>query len=424
MDNNMELKTATTTNSLYKNKNFILLFLGKLVSQVGDVIYNMAIGWYILTITQSAIQMSFYMAFGTIVYVLCGPFGGVIADRLNRKWLMVWMDIIRGATVAIIGFIMFLGFESIWFLYIASFILSICGAIFVPSSNALVPNIVEDEHLTKANSMAGSVNSISNIVGLVAGGALYALVGIKVIFILNAVSYILSGISEIFINYKNNIAFDEKEKRHFIRELIDTYKYIKSERGLFIIIWLGTLINFIIVPLFAVFMPYIYNQILKTSALEYSYVGSAESIGFIIGAIIISAIPQRDKINGYLKMGMVAFSLLIFNIYVFINFYTKGMIPTKGIIISFTVISLLLGTFSSIINIPLGVLMQRKIPNELLGKASSLLNTLVMAAMPIGMVVGGTLADLFPINILILCIAIVISIVTLYIFFQRDVAQV
>lgn len=424
MDNNMELKTATTTNSLFKNKNFVLLFLGKLVSQVGDVIYNMAIGWYILTITQSAIQMSFYMAFGTIVYVLCGPFGGVIADRLNRKWLMVWMDIIRGVTVAIIGFFMFLGFESIWFLYIASFVLSICGAIFVPSSNALVPNIVEDEHLTKANSMAGSVNSISNIVGLVVGGALYALVGIKVIFILNAVSYILSGISEIFIDYKNNIAIDEKEKRHFIRELIDTYKYIKSERGLFIIIWLGTLINFILVPLFAVFMPYIYNQILKTSALEYSYVGAAESVGFIIGAIIISALPQRDKINGYLKMGMVAFSLLIFNIYVFINFYTKGMIPTRGIVISFTVISLLLGTFSSIINIPLGVLMQRKIPNELLGKASSLLNTLVMAAMPIGMVVGGTLADLFPMNILVLCIAIVISIVTLYIFFQRDVAQV
>jgi len=422
MDNNMELKT--TTNSLFKNKNFVLLFLGKLVSQVGDVIYNMAIGWYILTITQSAIQMSFYMAFGTIVYVLCGPFGGVIADRIDRKWLMVWMDIIRGITVAIIGFIMFFGFESIWLLYIASFILSICGAIFVPSSNALVPNIVEEEHLTKANSMAGSVNSISNIVGLITGGALYGLLGIKFIFILNAVSYILSGISEIFINYKNNIANDEQQKRHFIKELIDTYKYIRSERGLFIIIWLGTLINFILVPLFAVFMPYIFNQILKTSALEYSYVGAAESIGFIIGAILISALPQRDKINVYLKTGMVAFSLLIFSIYLFINFYTKAMIPTRGVIISFTVISLLLGTFSSIINIPLGVLMQRKIPNELLGKASSLLNTLVMAAMPIGMVVGGTLADLFPMNILVLCTAIVISLVTIYMFFQRDVAKV
>lgn len=424
MDNNMELKTTTTTNSLYKNKNFILLFLGKLVSQVGDVIYNMAIGWYILTITQSAIQMSFYMAFGTIVYVLCGPFGGVIADRLNRKWLMVWMDIIRGVTVAIIGLIMFLGIESIWLLYIASFVLSICGAIFVPSSNALVPNIVDEEHLIKANSMAGSVNSISNIVGLVVGGALYAFLGIKFIFILNSVSYILSGISEIFIEYKHNIVINHQERRHFVRELVDTYKYLKSERGLFIIMWLGTLFNFILVPLFAVFMPYIYNQILKTSALEYSYVGAAESIGFIIGAIIISSLPQRDKVSGYLKIGMVAFSLLIFNIYLFMNFYIKNIIPIRGVIISFTVISLLLGTFSSIINIPLGVLIQRKIPNELLGKASSLLNTLLMAAMPIGMVVGGTLADLFPMNILVFSIAIIVAILTVYIFFQRDLAQV
>ncbi|CDF58420.1 MFS transporter [Thermobrachium celere] len=423
MNGEMELNNVKKINSIFSNRSFMLLFLGKLVSQLGDVIYNMAIGWYILTITKSATQMSFYMAFGTIIYVVMSPFGGVIADRYNRKQLMVWMDIIRGFAVATIGILMFFKIESIWFLYISSFILSICGAIFVPASNSLVPSIVEDEHLTKANSLTSSVNSLSNIFGIIAGGILYAILGIKFIFLLNAVSYILSGISEMFIEYNDQIKIN-KEEKHFIKDLLDTFRYIKKQKPVFIVMIAATLINFILVPVFAVYLPYIFNQIVKTSALEYSYVGAAESVGFLLGAVIISSIPQRDKINGYLKIGMAVYCLSIFVAYIVVSSYVKAYIVSGMLVIIFIVIALMLGVFSSIMNIPFGVFIQRKIPNEFLGRVSAMLNTLSMAATPLGMLFGGTLADLLPMTLLLLGTFVVLTALTTSLFFIKQIESI
>ncbi|WDC84246.1 MFS transporter [Caloramator sp. mosi_1] len=417
MEREIEINNAKRVNSIFSNKNFMLLFWGKLVSQLGDVIYNMAIGWYILTITKSATQMSFYMAFGTVVYVVLSPFGGVVADRYNRKYLIVLMDIIRGVAVATIGMLMFFNIKSISLLYISSFILSVCGAIFVPASNSIVPNIVEEEHLTKANSMTSSINSLSNIFGLVAGGVLYALLGIKFIFLLNAVSYILSGISRMFIDYENKIDINEEKEKRFIKELLETFIYIKHQRPVFVVILMATLLNFILVPVFAVYLPYIFNQIVKTSALEYSYVGASESIGFLLGAIIISALPQRDKINIYLKIGIIVYSVLVFLAYLGVNSYINGYISSQVFVIIFVLMALVLGTFSSIINIPFGVFIQRKIPNELLGRVSAMLGTLSMAAMPLGMLLGGVLTDLLPMNILLLITSIILAIISISGFF-------
>lgn len=153
------LSENVNTKSVFKNVNFMYLFIGTFVSQLGDVIYNMAISWYLLSVTKSAIIMSTYMAVGTIIYVIMGPIGGVIADRYNRKILIVMMDICRGFVIALIGILMYFNLYSIWLFYAATVILSICAVIYVPSSNALIPLIVNDENLTKANSLNSSIQA-------------------------------------------------------------------------------------------------------------------------------------------------------------------------------------------------------------------------------------------------------------------------
>jgi MFS family permease len=228
----------------------------------------------------------------------------------------------------------------------------------------------------------------------------------------------------MFIEYKNKINIDRGEEKHFIRELLDTFKYIKNQRPVFIVMMAATLINFILVPVFAVYLPYIFNQIAKTSALEYSYVGATESVGFLLGAAIISSIPQRDKINGYLKIGMIVYCLLIFVAYLVVNSFIKGYIVAKVLVTIFVITALMLGVFSSIMNIPFGVFIQRKIPNELLGRVSAMLNTLSMAAMPLGMLFGGALADIIPMNLLLLATSIVLAGLTVSLFFIKEVNSI
>lgn len=425
MEKSMGLVEIEKKKSVFKNKDFLLLFFGKLVSQLGDSIFGMAIGWFILTITSSAVQMSAYMAMGTVVYVIMGPIGGVIADKIDRKKLVILMDIIRGVTVAAIGLLMYFNFKSIWLLYIASVILSICGAIFVPASNALIPNIVNTEDLTKANSVSSMINGISGIVGLIAGGILYAVLGIKAIFLLNAVSYIICGILEMFITVKPmQKAVSTENKTHLIKELIDSYKYIKSLKGLFILMWLGTLINFILVPLPAIFMPYIFNQILKASPQQYSYVGAASAIGFILGGVLLSMLPQKDKISIYLRSGMGVNCVLVLFIYFALQGYYKSFLTTGMLILALIIIYGLTGIANTFINVPLGVVMQKSIPNEMLGKTSALSNTLIMCSIPLAMMAGGIVTDILPMQYIILIIFIVLTSTTIYLCTQKDIREI
>lgn len=414
--------------SIFRNKNFMLLFTGKLVSQFGDVIYNMAIGWYILTITSSAVQMSIYMAIGTVVYIAIGPFGGVIADRFDRKSIIIWMDIIRGIAVAVTGILMYFNVTSIYIFYVASTILSICGAVFVPASNAMIPGIVEESQLTKANSLGSSVGSVSGIVGTITGGILYALLGIKIIFILNAVSYIICGVLEVFIKIPAKdkaINEDNAEiNRNIFKELSSTYRYMKEQRGMFILMWFSTIINLLAAPLIAVFVPYIFNQILRVSTEQYSYVGAASAVGMLIGAGILTFLPQREKISSYVRFSLTTFSVLFISMFVIMAGYSKGLVQSYLVVILFTIIFLIFGIASALLNIPTGVFIQRVVPNEMLGRVSSLVNTLVMAAMPLGMLIGGAAADVMPMNILLFTVSIVFCVITLYLSYQKDIRKI
>ncbi|PRR81180.1 hypothetical protein [Clostridium vincentii] len=98
--------------------------------------------------------------------------------------------------------------------------------------------------------------------------------------------------------------------------------------------WIYTLINFITVPLFAVFLPYIFNQIIKTSTIQYSYIGASTAIGFLIGAAILSLMPEKDKSNLYIRVSMIAFCTLVLSMYIVFKGYESSFILKNGFVIS------------------------------------------------------------------------------------------
>jgi MFS family permease len=112
----------------FTNRNFALLFLGGLVSRLGDSFYNFAISWYILSLTGSPVQAGYYMAFGAVIYLILSPFGGAIVDRLDKIKVIYLTDFVRGISVLVAGLMIFSGVEQstqLIILYITSFIISI-----------------------------------------------------------------------------------------------------------------------------------------------------------------------------------------------------------------------------------------------------------------------------------------------------------
>ena len=161
--------------SVLRNRNFLLLFSGKIISQLGDQVYAFALSWYILDLTKSSLQMAIFLIVDTLVVAIVSPFGGIVADRLNRKRILVWMDVMRGIVVLLSAFLLYSHILQIWMIYVSAVFLGFCGSLFSPAAGAIIPNIVEDKQLTQAVSLNNFTGSFCAASGLLVSGMLYNL---------------------------------------------------------------------------------------------------------------------------------------------------------------------------------------------------------------------------------------------------------
>ncbi|SCY60907.1 Predicted arabinose efflux permease, MFS family [Alkaliphilus peptidifermentans DSM 18978] len=433
METTMKMIELENPQNLFKNRNFMLLFIGKLVSQLGDAIYTLAITWFILNLTGTGVLMSLYLAIGMVTLIIMGPIGGVLADRWDRRRVIYGMDLIRGIAVAIAGVFFYLQVATtilLVALFSVTIIINVCSALFNPASMAVTPLIVREEQLTKANSLNSIVNSGANFVGLILGGILYAVIGVEGIFILKAASYILSGVSEMFITLpqgdkiKTDTEANENNQTKGWTELIEQmkegYLYIKKERWIYVLIWAGFFINVALAPMLTIFVPYIFNQIIKTEPIQLSYVQSALGVGMILGAIFIGALPQREKVGKFLKVVVTLVLIPLIGLAILFHLTQSAYYTNQVLINGFIIGFLIIGVLMAMINIPINVLFQRKVPNELMGRVDAVLGTLMMAGMPIGMVVGGLLADFISMQALLIGTAGIFMMITVGILLNED----
>lgn len=223
-------------------KNIMFLLMGKFVSVLGSQIYSFAISLYVLSITGSGLSFSLTLALSTLPRVIFGPISGVIADRVDRKKMVVAMDIISGLVVIGLFSLSIIDELRLVYIYSTTFLLSTCSIFFNTPLTASLPNIVDDENLTRINSLSQTIESISSIAGPFIGGIVYAIMDIKTFLVINGISFIISGISELFIDFKLNSrgrvleeSNMEKEKVSFFVDLKEGIRYIASQKWLIVL---------------------------------------------------------------------------------------------------------------------------------------------------------------------------------------------
>ncbi|MGF7057617.1 MFS transporter [Brassicibacter mesophilus] len=381
------------------NKNFFLLWQGQLVSSLGDVAYNIALGFWILKTTGSTALMGSLMAASVLPRVLISPFAGVLADRSNRKNILVIMDLIRGVSIVFVGIAAFLGFIKIWMVFLAAIILGICGAFFNPAASSSIPDIVPKSKLMKANSVYGIAYTGTNILGNIAGGSLYVLLGAPLMFLFNGISYIISSFTEIFIK----IPKIEKQNNqiHFLTDMKDGFKFVWEFKGLRYIISIAAFINFfgnmgfiLLLPLFE-----------RTSWL------GPEKYGFVMGIMAAGSLAGMI----FTSVKEIAPSKRLF-LFVFCGTISSTTTALFILIKNLPVICILLfisGFMNAIVNIFFGASVQLTVPQNMRGKVSSLLSTVLQGLTPIAMALGGVLAEFIPIRIILFTCFIVDALIFL-----------
>ncbi|MDD1773957.1 MAG: MFS transporter [Methanobacterium sp.] len=388
--NNEDLNSSThPEKSKFLSLSLYLLLQGQFVSVMGDMIYEIALGFWVLAFTGSPALMGILMATSLLPGVLLAPFAGVVVDRTNRKRLMILTDLIRGITIILVAIAAFMGILQLWMVFIAGIILGIGGAFFGPSVMSVFPQMVPKDKLTNANSLFGMANTGADILGNGIGGFLYGLIGAPFMFFLNGLSFLISGASLIFAKIPKSRE-SKITTENFVSDLKYSLKFVWKLKGLFYILIIFALFSFLIHIAVVLLIP-LFQFTPGLGATKYGIAMASYTVGVFLGLVVLSSITIRPN----KRAGLMLVSLSISNICLIIfalitNFYLMA------------ILLLIAGITESVASIFILTSIQSVVPDDMMGKVMGLVGTITMALTPVAMITGGILAEIIPIRTIFL----------------------
>ena len=397
-----------------KNKNFIIIVIGQIISLFGNAIQRFSMSLYLLEFTGSTAAFARILAISTIPYIIFAPIAGRLSDNINRKKIMVYLDLICSAVIGVYAFILLKGHDHELIVGTVMFILSICATLYGPAVTSSIPQIVEEEKLTSANGVINQVGSIVNLAGPILAGLVYGLLGIKAIVIINAVSFLVSAIMEMFLDIpdviKENVENTDNEKvisMKFVKQscvdMKESFIYLKNEKKVILgIIASYALCNIFLVPILSIVAPYFINVFLGLPSEVFGIVEAVCVLGMILGGFIISVKPNMFSIKKvhytYLPMivGVMIIATLGFlklNPYVLASTFAFGGL---AIMLSVALSNVLTLTF-----------IQKQIPDNMLGRVSAFSTAIATISVAPGQLLFGQVIDMgIPLGVILIITAI------------------
>ena len=410
----------TTNLSLYRNKDFLLLLQGKFVSNLGNAIHRVAVIWYIINLvkeSESGLYLALFSLCTFVPLIIFGPLSGVYVDRLNRKYILVGTDIISGILILVLALLTKNNIFPFLSLLIISSLCSIFGSFFNPAAEAILPTIVSSKNLIKANSYNGIIFRLTLILGAGLAGFMYHWFGIIGIFYLNGISFVISGITEMFINVPH--LKTAKEKKHFWNEFKEGLIFIKNDRTLSIMLSYSLLATLLIAPIFTILLPLIIKFTLKLTVINLGQFESIASIGALVGMFIISKIPNSKKMYKNLFSSCIIIRPLMLCIFgcMILPFFTQSQSNTFNVFYVLCLIMFLIMVICPIIQVPIQTSFQKRTPDKLRGRFFSIFASGMACTIPLGTTIAGFIVDYFHFSSIIIFVAsieVVLVIIVIY----------
>ena len=369
------------------NLNFFLLWQGQFVSSLGDVVYYIALGFWVLNLTGSTAVMGTLMAVSSLPRVLVSAFAGVIVDRSDRKWLLVFMDLIRGIAIVFVGVAAYLGFVKIVMVFIAGVIISLCGAFFNPAVSSILPDIVDKNKLVQANSVFSIIYTGTGIVGNPAGGILYKTLGAPFMFLFNGLSYLFSALTVILIRVPKIV--HTKELPHFFQDMKIGFNFIWQVKGLRLLMMMACVLNLFAIIGIMLILP-LFEQAKHLGPSLYGVLMGFFTGGMLLGYLFgsVANIPAERRFAIFIPCFIVNCLCLIF-LPIYLNF-------------SFIVVLAGLAGFTmALLNAFINSVIQMTTPQDMRGKVFGFLSSIVSGLNPVAFAVGGILAELISVRAVI-----------------------
>ncbi len=376
------------------SKDFTLVVVGQIISLFGNATIRFALPLYLLNLTGSSALYGTVTACAFIPAILLSPIGGIVADRVNKRNIMVVLDFFTAAVI--LAFSLLMGEVNLILLLTVTLMLlyGIAGA-YQPSVQASIPALVCQDHFMAANSIINTVSSFASLIGPVLGGVLYSAYGLRPILWVCVACFLVSAVMEVFIE----IPFQKRPSDGSIwkmarMDFAESIRFIREEKpviGKGLLVVCG--INLFLSAMIIVALPYLVTEVLDFEAAQanrlYGFAQGALAAGGLAGGIGAGVFADRLAIHRSGNLLIIS-AACAFPMGASLVLFSSGMINY----VVLTVCCFVIMVCSTIFAVQMMSFIQAETPQKFIGKVIAVILTVSMCAQPLGNALYGILFEI------------------------------
>lgn len=376
------MSTSTIARgSVFRNRSFSFYFAGQSLSYVGDGLRTIAIPLLVYHLTNSASALGVTYALEFAPFALFGLVGGSLADRLDRRALMISCDFARFSIVSLFAFAYWSHALTIAMLYLGIVVLSLCAAVFQGGQASAIPFIIGKDRATQGVAALIATEQAAALIAPPVGGAIFAITGPLPALIFNAFTYLCSQVSVTLVpTLGPEQPSGLPSLREIASDIVAGYRFFRNDVAMWQLTFVGAVFNFFGLMAGAVFIPFLKRD-LGASDLFVGVTLGAAAVGSIAGSVAASKVPRSWRLGKVLQISYVLDGL----------FFVPVMFAH-----SLVVAAVFLTITNAFVVFEVAQIVgwrMRVIPEEMVGRVFGVVRLVVLAGAAPGAIIGGTIAD-------------------------------
>ena len=366
------------------NKDFILLLQGSAVSTVGDLMYSVAIGYWVYAQTGSSGLMGVMSAISLFVTMFLSPFSGSIVDKCNRKWVLVGMDLLQCVVMLTVGILAYIGKLNVSGVLIAAFLAAMGSVFYLPAASTLMIDIIPHDDMVRGQSIFSGMNSLINMVGTAFSGVLVAFLGVPLIVIINGLSNLYSAISELFVHVPKTVQQGEPvTAKGILRDSKAAVGAIFSEPCLRLFVPFALLLNLLGAGPLTLALPFCMEKGFTVDM--YGYLMSVWTAASLVCVVLLGVVKLKPKVRFWVMA--IGFSGSV--VFLVLTYLSKSFLPMC--VFAFT------GAFLNCAgNAVFNASLMLALPEENRGAILGFIESASVGGTALSAVLYGVLGDMFP----------------------------
>jgi len=365
-------------------KTFYTIWVGQAFSQLSSSILQFAIVWYLTDATQSGIVLSLAMLVGYLPQGLLGPFIGVYIDRLNRKMLMIVSDLVIAGVSLLLAIAAIGGEPQVWLVLLVLLARAIGTAFHAPTLQAVTPQLVPKEELTKCAGYTQSLQSVSQILSPALAGVLYTAWDLSAVIFLDVIGACIAVLFLMFCKIPKHEGAGNTEKVQVVKEALEGWNILRTKKGMLGLVLVSSLYTIAMMPVSALFPLMSMGRFGGTST-HASIVEIIFSLGFFAGSLILGKWGgTKNKI----------YTIVLSYIMMAVSLFGSGLLPENGYLV-FCFFAWLMGVSGPFYWGMYTPLLQEKFEERYMGRVMSITSSIRLISGPLALIVSGIFADYF-----------------------------